>query len=365
MKKFLGILILGLMLCTKSFAAGVTEQLLKLEGMYQRGSITEEEFLKAKSILLKIDLTNKEKIEKIKKDSNKTKKLEFKVDQFKSNDGQNFEKMELVFGDYRIYTHRPGAIKIRRLSDNKQLVVLRDKFKINYYNDGEDIFDFKLDEENKKVSMEFNGVKILHWEGRYVKKHRAHFLQMLVLNEQPFHFYILLEHGRKVALNMSKFQKKIDLAISKVKIRLASRYNITQDQIELILKRRNEKISSELDKTIQEKKDEIIQQASEEALSASINQAVEAELKATIGEALANEFIAAIEQASGEAVDSAISSELASVIDEAIAEAVAEGISAAAAEAGIAAGLAVLAAGGSEADAIAACNAAAGIECGC
>ena len=139
------------MLCTKSSAADVTEQLLKLEGMYQRGSITQEEFLKAKSILLKIDLTNKEKIEKIKKDSKKTKKPEFKVRKFKSNVGtKGFEKMELVFGDYRIYTHRPGAIKIRRLSDNKQLIVLRDKFQINYYNDGEDIFDFKLDEENKK-----------------------------------------------------------------------------------------------------------------------------------------------------------------------------------------------------------------------
>ena len=215
MKKFLGILILGLMLCTKSFAADVTEQLLKLEGMYQRGSITQEEFLKAKSILLKIDLTNKEKIEKIKKDSNKTKNLEFKVRKFKSNVGsKDFEKMELVFGDYRIYTHRPGAIKIRRLSDNKQLIVLRDKFKINYYNDGEDIFDFNLDLENQKISMELNGIKILHWEGRYVEKHRAHFLQMFVLNEQPFHFYIILDGGRKVALNMAKFTKKIDLAIA-------------------------------------------------------------------------------------------------------------------------------------------------------
>ena len=119
--------------------------------MYERGSITKEEFLKAKSILLKIDLTTSDKIEKIKENLDKPKKEEFIVRKFASNVGtKHFEKMELVFGDYRIYTHRPGAIKIRRLSDNKQLIVLRDKFQINYYNGGEDIFDFELDEEKKK-----------------------------------------------------------------------------------------------------------------------------------------------------------------------------------------------------------------------
>ena len=55
--------------------------------------------------------------------------------------------------------------------------------------------------------------------------------------------------------------------------------------------------------------------------------------------------------------------ELASAIDQAIAEAVADGISAAAAEAGIRAGLAVLAAGGTEQEAIDACSAAAGTQC--
>ena len=57
--------------------------------------------------------------------------------------------MEMLFGDYRIYTHRPGGIKIRRLSDNKQLVVFSDKFKIKYYNDGEELFDFILNEKKK------------------------------------------------------------------------------------------------------------------------------------------------------------------------------------------------------------------------
>ena len=282
--------------------------------------------------MLKIDLTNKEKIKQIKKDLDKKKKLKFKVRKFKPNVGtKHFEKMELIFGDYRIYTHRPGAVKIRRISDNKQLLVLRDKFEIKYYNNGEDIFDFNLNEKKQKISMELNGIKILHWEGRYVEKHRAHFLQMLVLDEQPFHYYILLNNGRKVGLNVAKFTKKIDSAIAKVKIELAAKFKITPEQIELILKRRKEEINSELDKIVQEKKEEVIQEASEDALVASIDQAVQAELQATIGETLANEFMAAIEEASGEAIDSAISSELASAINEAIAEAVSQGISRAAA----------------------------------
>jgi hypothetical protein len=35
----------------------------------------------------------------------------------------SWEPMEMIIGDYKIYTHRPGGVKIRRISDNKQLVV--------------------------------------------------------------------------------------------------------------------------------------------------------------------------------------------------------------------------------------------------
>ncbi|MBO6479999.1 MAG: hypothetical protein HVK38_03900, partial [Pelagibacteraceae bacterium] len=271
MKKFLGILVLCLIICSKSFAIDVSDQLLKLEGLYSRGSITKEEFLKAKSILLKIDLTVSDKIENIKENLDKPKKEEFIVRKFASNVGTvHFEKMEMIFGDYRIYTHRPGGVKIRRLSDGKQLVVLSDKFIIKYYNGGEDIFDFKLDEEKKKISMKLNGVEVLHWEGRHVEKHRAHFFQMLVLGEQPFHFYIVLDGGKPAALNMAKFNRKIELAVSKVKIELASRFNITQEQIELILKRKKQKITSELDKTVQEKKDEILQQETQDVIDETL-----------------------------------------------------------------------------------------------
>ena len=38
----------------------------------------------------------------------------------------------MIIGDYKIYTHRPGGIKIRRISDNKQLVVFQINIKLNF-----------------------------------------------------------------------------------------------------------------------------------------------------------------------------------------------------------------------------------------
>ena len=40
-----------------------------------------------------------------------------------SNNKETYEKMEMLIGDYRIFTHRPGGIKIRRLSDNTEFYV--------------------------------------------------------------------------------------------------------------------------------------------------------------------------------------------------------------------------------------------------
>ena len=48
--------------------------------------------------------------------------------------------MEMIIGDYRIYTHRPGGIKIRRISDGKQLAVYGDKMRMKYYNNSEKYF---------------------------------------------------------------------------------------------------------------------------------------------------------------------------------------------------------------------------------
>ncbi len=343
MKKLLGIVVLGLLWCNVGFA-DITSQLLKLNEMYRSGTITEEEFKKAKSILLKMDESKTEEAEtKISKDV-------ITVNTFRDSI-KEFEKKELIFDDYRIYTHRPGGVKIRRISDNKQLAVFSGKFKIKYYNDGEGLFDFILDEKDQKIYVKFKGVELLKWESRYVAKHNAHFFQLVTFNDEPFHYYIVLNGGKQVALNLKKFTKKIDKAVNKAKIRLAAKYNITLEQIELILKRRKDAKNKELEGIIGKKKDEIL----EEAFRESVDKELAKQLEETIGQAMAKEFDAIIIEG--------MEAEFASLIDQAIQEAVSEGISQATAEAAVRAIMEVLGAGGSEAEAMAACRAIAGDAC--
>ena len=69
--KTLFTLFLGILFIIPTFTANSIEslgdQLIKLEGLYERGTITKEEFSKAKTILLKIDVDSSEKIDKAKK----------------------------------------------------------------------------------------------------------------------------------------------------------------------------------------------------------------------------------------------------------------------------------------------------------
>jgi hypothetical protein len=72
MKKFLGILVLGILLSNNVEAASITEELTQLNNLFKEGAITKEEFSKAKSILLKTN-TKKNLPEKknVKKQENK------------------------------------------------------------------------------------------------------------------------------------------------------------------------------------------------------------------------------------------------------------------------------------------------------
>lgn len=378
MKKFLGILVLSFLWCNVIYPQDLATNLEKLAELYKQGAITKEEFTKAKSIVLKmIDRKTKTNLKKSsEKDNKKAKKKSsainievIEIRKFKDNNPNSFEKLEFILGDYRIYTHRPGGVKVRRLSDDKQLLVISDKLKIKYYNDGRKIFDFKTDEieENrKKFKLQLGGVTILNGEGKYVKKHRAHFYQIWAL-DTPFHYYISLHGGRDVALNMEKFDAKIEKAVSKAKVLLAAKHGITVEQINLLLKRKKEKALKKLEAIIGEEKEKFIEKETEKAveatLEASINQELQAELEKTIGQAMSNEFVNAIEEASGQAIEQAIEDEIASAIDSAIAEAVTEGISEATAAAAIQAMLEVWARGGSDEEAMQACRAHAGDAC--
>jgi uncharacterized protein YqgQ len=374
MAKFLKIFLISLFFFTELFADNISVQLDKLSDLYNQGILTKEEFDKAKKIILKIQDNQKKKIEKIPEIKAKYQDYEKKnikyrrwfPSGFETGNKKGFEHMEMVVGDFRLYTHRPGGIKITRRSDRKQLAVIGDNLKVKFYNQGKFFFDVETDKDNLELKLKLNDIPILVWKGKYVKTHRAHFYQVLAMGSKPFHYYIKLDTAKNAAaINMEKFDSKIKAAVDKVKIKLAREYNVSIEQIDDIMLRREYNASKELDKAIGEETDKILKEAVDKEVNEAIEEALSKELEAAIGEALAAEFINAIEVATGQAIDAALEQELASAIDEAIAEAINAGISEAAITAGIAAYLEALASGASEADAINAGNAACDARGGC
>ena len=348
----------------------LNKQLEVIKKLFDDGVLTEEEYNKTKKTLL-----DKAKTEVITEP--KVSGLTTKVTIAKS-DRISWEKAEIIYGDYKIYTHRPGGVKIKRISDEKTLVVIADNFNVKYYNGGEGIFDIDItrkeitsiaeerkrkglekqklfqkakripfDKNEHKLELKKDGVKLLHYEGRYVPKHRAYFYQVLTGNYTPFHFYIKITGKGAIALNMEMFNRKIDLAVRKAKKKIAAEFDVTEAQIDDII---NKKVEEEADKAVD--------QALEEAVAKSVEEAI----AESVGAAMASTLVNAIEQATGEAIEEAVESELAAAIDAEIAAAVAMGIEEAAVTAGWEAYFETLAAGGTyeqaSADAYEACGSA-------
>ena len=200
----------------------------------------------------------------------------------------------------------------------------------------------------------------------FVPQHNAQFYQLLALNDQPFHFYVVHPKG-EIALNMAKFTKKIDIAVAEAKKKIAEQYDLTEEDIEKILKQRKDNldkqlaaISSETEKAIAQETGKAVQSEVDKEVASAVDAELAKELANVIGEEATKEITQALEDALGVELDSAIKAELATELDKAIADAVAEGVSVATAEAAIRASIQVLAEGGSIEQAIATCKAAGG-----
>ena len=74
MKKFLWFVVLGLLFSIKAYSASITEELNKLNDLYKSGALTEEEFSKAKSILLNESIAEGEEILKSNNDNSEDNK---------------------------------------------------------------------------------------------------------------------------------------------------------------------------------------------------------------------------------------------------------------------------------------------------
>ena len=363
------------------------KQLEVLEKLLKDGALTEEEFNKTKKLL-----ENKQSAgENIDLNNIKSQSItEYVLNVPKDKGRKNWEKSEIIFGNYRIYPYRPGGIKVVRLSDKKKLLQITDNYKVKYFNNGEDIITIKktvykpkkinetiseledhlkkttkqilsilknplkkqkkelFDTDSHKLELFIDNKRVLHYVGRRVHKHHAFFYQVLTDRAEPFHFYIRIDAKAAIALNMEYFTAKIDRAVRKAKKEIALEYNVSEEQIQKII---DEKVGEETDKAVQRE------------MENAINESVKEAIKESIGQALSAMLVSAVEQATGEAIDSAIESELASAIDQEIARAVAMGIDEAAVSAGWEAYFEVLAQGGTYEEANAAAYKACGSAC--
>lgn len=363
-------ILLLILLLIKPLSATITDDLLKLSDLYKKGLLTTEEFKKAKTILLKIekiktsnDLKIKKKDKKIVKKSNNKDDFsnDIKIERIFSTDSskytnKSFEKMKLSIGDYIIYTHRPGAIKIKKKSNNKQYAVIGDKLKVKYYNNGQDFLDIKIDKEQKELILKINNSKVLVWKGKYVKIAEATFYQILAMGRLPFHFYIKLDKANSaVALNIERFNRQIELAVNKVKITLAEQYNISISQINEII---NE---SDMLAVYSEK----VPTNESYSISDQKKLALYLDLKKSIGDENFKTFETKMQTNVSKSVTKAINKEVDETIkdeiDIAIKDAITDAVSFAALQAGFDALVAALSAGAGWAEAIAAAEQA----CGC
>ena len=355
----LRVILFVVFLIFSSFAS-ITDDLFKLTEMYKQGLLTKEEFSKAKSILLEIDNIEKEeksntKITKKKdkksvKKNKITKKIDekIKIQRIFTTEGskftnKNFEKMKLIVGDYNIYTHRPGAVKIKQISTNKQLAVIGDKLKVKYYNGGRDILNLEVNKNSKELSLKINNSRVLLWKGQYVQQANATFYQILAMGRLPFHFYIKFDKAdNAVAINMQKFNRSIELAVEEVKKELSIEHNLTLAEIETIIEENDmmavygEKIpvNLEVEKNVQ-KKNELY-----------------AKLKDSLGDENYAKLNSNVESETKSKIETEINNQVKLAIDDSIRDAINSGIEAAAMEAAINALINALMSGASWADAL-------------
>ena len=317
----------------------------KLKILLENGLITESEFKKT----LELDDDRAAGID-IKQITGKTGR-------------EKFEKYEFYIDNFRVHTLNPGIIRIDNMLTGETDVTLSGNFNVKFTNNGKNFFEFQLDEQNLKSNLLYKGRRLINWTGKYVSRFQATFYQMQVLGYQPFHYYIVIPGKNYISLNFKLFDKKIKKAVDKVKKEMATKFEISIEDIDKIMDKKNESINNEVENIISMEKQKIIEELTNKYAGQEITDAIRQEIENTIGEEMANAVISEIERVTGQAIDSAVESELAAAINEAISYAIQQGVSEAAAAAAIEAMIWVYANGGSDEDAMEACRAYAGDAC--
>ena len=143
------IVIFSAIIQTPIQASTLKQEIEVIEKLYKDGVLTKEEFEKTKKILIRN--AEKKKTEKKSEPKLKVKKSDVRAKDLKVNvktkpNSKEWEKAEIIFRDYRIYTYRPGGIKVTRISDGKDLLRITDNFKIKYLNNSQNVINVQSTE---------------------------------------------------------------------------------------------------------------------------------------------------------------------------------------------------------------------------
>ena len=189
----------------KTRSTDLDKQLDVIKKLYDDGILAEDDYNKTKSLLIKKDKEKKQ----ADAESFVAEPGTFIVN-IEETHGKNYEKAELIYKGYRVYTYRPGGIKVVSPS-GKTLVRIFDNLKVKYSNNGESVINIKknvlkvrygvggvedgvkktfklltsenifkkekkkFDKDAHKLELFIEGKKVLHYEGRYVPKHKSFF----------------------------------------------------------------------------------------------------------------------------------------------------------------------------------------------
>ena len=401
-------------------AQASTENLQKeievIEKLYKDGVLTKKEFEKTKKILIRNDKAKEEKNKNQPKTEKKiiAKSNDIVVNIKAKKNSKAFEKVEIIYKDYKVYTFRPGGIKVKRISDGKQLLTITDNFKVKYYNNSKDIIEVDYSEmkrpglskimEHRKAqgiergkktmgvildpvgSLKKYGEKLKKFsksgdieEIKFKKDYKSLIpKESIYLKLKIEGATILTADGRYVNNHDVFFYQFITSTYVPFHyyIKLRSKPSIALNmtsfnkKIDRAVRKAKDRLAIEhnisvaqIDQIIEDRINKETDDAIESSVEDAVNQSVADAIEESVGAAMAESLTQAIESATGEAIDRALTEELGAAIDAEIARAVEMGIDEAAVTAGWEAYFDVIGAGGSAAEASAAAYDACGSSC--
>ena len=387
-----------------------------IEKLYKDGVLTKKEFEKTKKILIRNDKAKEEKNKNQPKTEKKiiAKSNDIVVNIKAKKNSKAFEKVEIIYKDYKVYTFRPGGIKVKRISDGKQLLTITDNFKVKYYNNSKDIIEVDYSEmkrpglskimEHRKAqgiergkktmgvildpvgSLKKYGEKLKKFsksgdieEIKFKKDYKSLIpKESIYLKLKIEGATILTADGRYVNNHDVFFYQFITSTYVPFHyyIKLRSKPSIALNmtsfnkKIDRAVRKAKDRLAIEhnisvaqIDQIIEDRINKETDDAIESSVEDAVNQSVADAIEESVGAAMAESLTQAIESATGEAIDRALTEELGAAIDAEIARAVEMGIDEAAVTAGWEAYFDVIGAGGSAAEASAAAYDACGSSC--